>query len=31
VPGSRTPYYAYQGMIDELRISDDPRRTFAPR
>jgi hypothetical protein len=30
-PGSRTPYYAYQGLIDELRISDDPRRTFAPR
>jgi len=30
-PGGRTPYYAYQGLIDELRISDDPRRTFAPR
>ena len=31
VAGSTTAYYAYQGLIDELRISSDPRRTFAPR
>lgn len=29
--GTTTAYYAYQGLIDELRISSDPRRTFAPR
>jgi hypothetical protein len=31
VSGTTTPYYAYQGLIDELRISGDPRRTFAPK
>jgi len=31
VAGSTTAYYAYSGLIDELRISDVPRRTFSPR
>lgn len=31
VTGNTTAYYAYQGLIDELRISSDSRRTFAPR
>lgn len=25
-----TPYYAYRGLIDELRISSAPRRDFSP-
>jgi concanavalin A-like lectin/glucanase superfamily protein len=31
IAAGTTPYYAYQGLIDELRISSDPRRTFGGR
>jgi hypothetical protein len=30
IVGSTTSYYAYQGLIDELRISSESRRNFAP-
>lgn len=31
ITGAAVPSYAYQGLIDELRLSSESRRTFSPR